>query len=65
VSLASEVDLEARNAVIADIWEEAKAETLYLPIHHQVLNWGHSSAWETPVDADDQAKFKYFKKSGS
>ena len=37
--------------------EEAR---IYLPIHHQVLNWGISDDWSTVVDADDQVKFKYF-----
>ncbi|WP_224815380.1 ABC transporter substrate-binding protein [Hasllibacter sp. MH4015] len=60
VSLSSETDLEARNATIAELWEMAEAEMIYLPIHHQVLNWGVSDAWSTLVDADDQVKFKYF-----
>lgn len=60
VSLSSETDLEARDQTIADLWTMATAEMIYLPIHHQVLNWGISDAWSTLVDADDQVKFKYF-----
>lgn len=60
VSLSAETDLEARNGVIADLWAMAEEELIYLPVHHQVLNWGISDTWNTLVDADDQVKFKYF-----
>ncbi|MCU4653388.1 ABC transporter substrate-binding protein [Roseibacterium sp. SDUM158016] len=59
-SLASNVDLEARNATIAELFAMAEAETIYIPIHNQILNWGISDGWSTLVDADDQVKFKYF-----
>lgn len=36
-SLASEVDLEKRNATIADIWKVVQDECFYLPIHAQML----------------------------
>jgi peptide/nickel transport system substrate-binding protein len=60
VSLASEVDLEARDETVAQLWQMAQEETIYLPIHNQILNWGIADGWETVVDADDQVKFKYF-----
>jgi len=60
VSLASETDLDARNATIAEIWNVVQDETIYLPIHHQVLNWGMRSDIDTIVAPDDTAKFKYF-----
>jgi peptide/nickel transport system substrate-binding protein len=60
VALASETELEARNASIADIWSTVQDEVLYLPIHHQVLNWGMKSDVGTIVAPDDTAKFKYF-----
>ncbi|QBY00018.1 ABC transporter substrate-binding protein [Rhodophyticola sp. CCM32] len=59
-SLSSEVDLEARNAMIADLWEMAQAELIYLPLHNQVLNWGVSDHWITVVDPNDTVRFKYF-----
>ena len=58
--LASETDLEARNAMINEIWTVVQDEALYVPIHHQVLNWGMASNVNTIVAADDTAKFKYF-----
>lgn len=59
VSLASDVDLENRNATIAKIWETVQAETLYLPVHHQVLNWGMTDKVDIDVDPEDQPKIKY------
>ena len=58
-SLASETDLAVRDATIAEIWEVVQAETLYLPIHHRVLNWGVKSEIEIEVDPEDQPKIKY------
>ena len=61
VSLASETDLPARDKKIAEIWGVVQDEQLYIPIHHQVLNWGMKSGVDTIVAPDDTAKFKYFK----
>ncbi len=60
-ALASETDLEKRDAMIADIWTVVQDEALYIPIHHQVLNWGMKSIVDTVVDVEDTPKFKYFK----
>jgi peptide/nickel transport system substrate-binding protein len=59
-SLASNTDLEARNADIASIWRVVQDEQLYIPIHHQVLNWGMSDKVGIEVDPEDQPKIKYF-----
>ncbi|MEL6565011.1 MAG: ABC transporter substrate-binding protein [Pseudomonadota bacterium] len=59
-SLASNTDLEARNADIADIWRVIQDEALYIPIHHQVLNWGMADGVGIEVDPEDQPKVKYF-----
>ncbi|MEO1564079.1 MAG: ABC transporter substrate-binding protein [Pseudomonadota bacterium] len=60
VSLASETDLDVRNQTISDIWSVVQEEVLYLPIHHQVLNWGMTNDVVTVVDPEDVPKFKYF-----
>ena len=60
VSLASETNLDKRNDDIAAIWKQVHEDILYLPIHHQVLNWGMKSEIETVVAPDDAAKFKWF-----
>ena len=64
VALASETDLEKRNGMIAEIWSQVQEDVLYLPIHHQVLNWGMKSNVGTIVAPDDTAKFKYFTMGG-
>ncbi len=59
-SLASNTDLEARNADIATIWRTVQDQHLYIPIHHQVLNWGMAEQFGIEVDPEDQPKVKYF-----
>jgi len=59
-SLTSNTDLEARDQTVAELFEMAKEEVIYIPIHNQILNWGVSDDWTTVVDADDQVLFKYF-----
>ncbi|MFP4043065.1 MAG: ABC transporter substrate-binding protein [Rhodosalinus sp.] len=59
-TLASETDLEKRNETIASIWEVVQEETIYLPIHHQVLNWGMTESIGVEVDPEDSPKMKYF-----
>jgi peptide/nickel transport system substrate-binding protein len=62
-SLGSEVDLEKRNATIAEIWSTVQEEQIYLPIHNQVLNWGMSAKIDFPVQPEDQPHFKFLKMS--
>lgn len=59
-ALASETNLPKRNSMIDEIWQVVQGEILYVPIHHQVLNWGMRSDVNTVVAPDDTAKFKYF-----
>lgn len=64
VSLASETNLDARNKIIGEIWSTVKGEVLYLPIHHQVLNWGMKAGIDFPVQPEDQPHFKFLKYKG-
>jgi peptide/nickel transport system substrate-binding protein len=59
-SLASNTNLDERNQTIQEIWDVVQSEYLYLPIHHQVLNWGMKDGVGIEVDPEDQPKFKYF-----
>lgn len=59
-TLASNTDIDARNADIAAIWRVVQDEQLYIPIHHQVLNWSMGEGVGIEVDAEDQPKVKYF-----
>jgi peptide/nickel transport system substrate-binding protein len=58
-SLSSEVDTKKRDATIADIWKTVHDETLYLPIHHQMLAYAMKNNLEIPVDPENQVKLKY------
>jgi peptide/nickel transport system substrate-binding protein len=58
--IAAEVDLDKRNAMVAELWQIAKNDLAYLPIHHQVLSWAMDSSVGAALDADDQVKLKYF-----
>jgi peptide/nickel transport system substrate-binding protein len=58
-SLASETDLATRNATIAEIWAQLQEDRIYLPIHHQVLNWGMNDAIDFDVQPEDQPHFKF------
>ena len=60
-ALASETNLEKRNAMIGEIWAQVQKDMLYVPIHHQVLNWGMKKGVEFPVQPEDQPHFKYLK----
>jgi peptide/nickel transport system substrate-binding protein len=59
-SLSSETDLDKRNATIAEIWQVVQDEVLYLPIHHQVLNWGMKENVGIEVSPEDDPKMKFF-----
>lgn len=59
-SLASETDLDARNAAIQAIWNYVQDDQLYIPIHHQVLNWGMTNAVGIEVSPEDDPKMKFF-----
>ena len=59
-SLASETDLEQRNANIQAIWDFVQDDQLYIPIHHQVLNWGMTDAVGIDVSPEDDPKMKFF-----
>ncbi|WP_292292272.1 ABC transporter substrate-binding protein [Marivita sp.] len=59
-AIAQEVDLEKRDAMVAEMWQIVKDDVVYLPIHHQVLNWAMDGKVGAAMDSDDQVKVKYF-----
>jgi len=61
VALASMTDLDARNAVIGEIWDVVQEEVIYIPVHHQVLNWGMRDNIDFPVQPEDQPHFEFLK----
>ena len=59
-SLASNTDLDARNADIAAIWRVVQDEQVYIPIHHQVINWAMAENLAIGVDPENQPMVKHF-----
>lgn len=52
--MGTEVNEERRNEMIAEAWELAQSELVYLPIHLQVLNWATREGVNVPLRADNQ-----------
>ena len=59
--MSSEVDMDARDAMIAEVWETVQAETVYLPLHHQVLTWAMKDHLDFQVQSENQPLFKYLR----
>lgn len=59
-ALASNTNLVDRDKEIAEIWRVVQDEQLYIPIHHQVLNWGMAENLGIEVDPEDQPMVKHF-----
>ncbi|SFZ86449.1 peptide/nickel transport system substrate-binding protein [Devosia enhydra] len=53
-SLGTEVDLDKRNATIAEIWEVVQADRVLLPIHNQVLAYAMKDNMTLPVHPENQ-----------
>jgi len=53
-SLGSEIDLDVRNATIAEIWEVVKADRVLLPVHNQVLAYAMRSNVNLDVHPENQ-----------
>lgn len=58
-AMPSETDAEARSQLIADVWETVQEDVVYLPLHHQVLNWAMKDNIDFNVQAEDQPHFMY------
>lgn len=60
-ALSTMADPTARNAEIDALWRRIKAERIYIPLHHQILNWGMTERIVFPVQPEDQPHFKYLR----
>ena len=49
----------SRRYAVKAIWRTVQDQQLYIPIHHQVLNWGMAEGVGIEVDPEDQPKVKY------
>jgi peptide/nickel transport system substrate-binding protein len=58
-SLSSEIDVAKRNAAIARIWSTVAGETIYIPLHHQMLAYGMKRDLDIPVSPDNTVFIKF------
>jgi peptide/nickel transport system substrate-binding protein len=58
-SLNSEVDVAKRNATIAEIWKEAQADTVYLPVHLQFIAYAMREGFDIPSDVENNPKMRF------
>lgn len=61
----SEVDLAKRNAAIADVWKQVKAETIYAPVHMQFIAGAMRAEWNIPTDVENTPKMRFLNAKGS
>jgi peptide/nickel transport system substrate-binding protein len=55
-SLATEVDLDKRNATIAAIWDKVQADRVFVNVHNQLLAYATSDRLEIAVHPENQPK---------
>lgn len=60
--IAVETDIEKRTAMISEAWGIIAEDKPYLPIHHQVIAWAKSDAFDIPIGADDALRPRFIVK---
>lgn len=55
-SLATETDLEVRNATIADIWEQIQEDRVFLMVHNQLLAYAARDGINIAVHPENQPR---------
>ena len=56
--MEGEVDLDKRNAAIANAWKIVKNDISYLPLHHQVISWASKSGVNVPIRPNNEPLFR-------
>ena len=56
-----EIDLGKRAGMVADTWKTVQDDVVYLPIHHQMLNWAMKDNIDFPVQSENYPYFKLLK----
>ena len=59
--MEGEVDLDKRNAAIANAWKIVKDDIAYLPLHHQVISWASKSNVDVPIRPNNEPLFRFSK----
>ncbi len=57
--MEGEVDLEKRNAAIANAWKIVKDDIAYLPLHHQVISWASKTNVDVPIRPNNEPLFRF------
>jgi len=60
--MEGEVDLDKRNAAIAEAWEIVKDDISYLPLHHQVISWASKRTVDVPIRPNNEPLFRFSNK---
>ncbi len=56
-AMGEEIDRDARNALIAETWAIVTDDIVYVPLHHQVINWALTDDFDMPIVVDNQPRF--------
>ncbi len=57
--MEGEVDLNKRNAAIANAWKIVKDDISYLPLHHQVISWATKNSVDVPIRPNNEPLFRF------
>ena len=57
--MEGEVDLNKRNAAIAEAWKIVKDDISYLPLHHQVISWASKRSVSVPIRPNNEPLFRF------
>jgi len=60
----SEFDVEARSAILHDVWEIAVEDVVYLPLHHQVLVWAMRDHVNAQISANNNLQLRWIHMDG-
>jgi len=60
--MEGEVDLDKRNAAIAEAWKIVKDDISYLPLHHQVISWASKRTVDVPIRPNNEPLFRFSNK---
>ena len=61
--MEGEVDLDKRNAAIAEAWKIVKDDISYLPLHHQVISWASAKNVNVPIRPNNEPLFRFSSKN--
>ncbi len=60
-AMTREVDAEKRAEMVSQVWSMVQDDIVYLPIHHQMLNWAMKDNIDFPVQSENYPYFKLLK----